>query len=330
MYRPRSRREVQERRDEVSRETREMRKAPEKIRKHDATKYKEKDPHVTHQADLFFLPRDQQREITLTNPKDIERFGGRTKIKAKGMLIVQDVGSRLFDIKWIPNKTAPATEAAIKQIYSENILKKPRFRLITDAGKEFKASFHQYVENDLKVRHSAKDSAYSHLGVVDRKIQAFRDEGDKKLEDWDNVTHPNPQDPDFDWERFRKQFIRKENKRTEDAYTPPKDPKIKHVRLDQPRHHEILPIGTKVKRYINYDIIRDADGHLKKQIGTRSEVQNRAHWTRHNYIIVNVLLNPDSPPRYILKREGRFQPENNNPVHYKHVKPLRVFRQQEP
>ena len=66
---------------------------------------------------------------------------------------------------------------------------------------------------------------------------------------------------------------------------------------------------------------------MKKQIGAKRT--GASHWTRHNYVIVNVLLNPDSPPRYILKREGAgYQPENDDPVPYKHVKELKVFRKE--
>ncbi len=119
----------------LSHETREMQKPPEKIKKHDSGKYKDSKPNVTHQVDILSIPKARQRDIRLTGA-DKERFGGQEKVKAKLALIVQDVGTRKLDIKWIPNKTATATADALKQIYKEGTLKRPTFRLMSDKGNE--------------------------------------------------------------------------------------------------------------------------------------------------------------------------------------------------
>jgi hypothetical protein len=305
----------------ISHETREMQKPPEKITKHDSGRFKESQPNVTHQADIFFIPKARQRTITLRSDADRERFGGQRRVKASHALIVQDIGTRKFDIKWIPNKTADAAAKAIKQIYKEGILKRPRFRFMTDKGKEFQADFTKFVEGELKVRHVQKDGDYSHLGVIDRKIAQFR----KDLNTQQNDYEEKFPDEDFDWESARRDFIKETNRDTEERFEP-EYKKTGKVLIEKEKHAEILPIGTKVKRYIQSDYVRDELGDLKKQIGTKRS--SSFHWTRHNYVIVNVLLNPDSPPRYILKREGAgFKAENEDPVHYKHVKPLKVFKQ---
>jgi len=103
------------------------------------------------------------------------------------------------------------------------------------------------------------------------------------------------------------------------------------VKIEKKEHAELLPVGTVVKRYIQSDYVQDELGDFQKQIGTSEETKKRIHWTRHNYKIVNVLLNPDSPPRYILQRLGLykkkpFEVEHDNPVHYKHVKRLSIFK----
>lgn len=320
-FKPKSKKQVEGERAKVSVETREMQKPPEKITKHDSGRFQETKPNVTHQADIFFIPTTRQRKIKLTNKDDIKRFGGQKEIKVSNVLIVQDIGSRKFDMKWIPNKSAEATVDALKQIYKEGKLKRPRFRLMTDKGREFQGQFTNFVEGEMNVRHVRKDGDYSHMGVIDRKIGQFR----KEMNTAQNQYEENNND-EFNWEKARKEFISETNKDTEERYEPGYKETGK-VLIEKEKHSEILPIGTKVKRYIQYDYVRDEFGHLKKQIGTKRS--GSSHWTRHNYVIVNVLLNPDSPPRYILKREGAgFQAENDDPVHYKHVKPLKVFKQQ--
>lgn len=303
----------------LSHETREMQKPPEKITKHDSGKYKDSKPNVTHQVDIFSIPKARQRDIRLTGA-DKERFGGKDKVKAKLALIVQDVGTRKLDIKWIPNKTATATTNALKQIYKEGTLKRPTFRLMSDKGNEYMAEFKKFVEDDLQVRQVMKDSDYSHVGVVDRYIARFRTE----LNTQQNQYEAEHRQRDFNWEYARKEFVKDTNKDVKERFVPEWKETGK-VLIEKEKHAEILPIGTRVKRYIQSDYIRDELGDLKKQVGKKRA--GSTHWTRHNYVIVNVLLNPDSPPRYILKREGAgFKAENEDPVHYKHVKPLRVFR----
>ena len=54
-------------------------------------------------------------------------------------------------------------------------------------------------------------------------------------------------------------------------------------------------------------------------------------WSSQDYRIYNVLINPDSPPRYILvkydvnKKKDIGEPDNHNPVHYKNIMPFSHF-----
>ena len=207
MWKPRKKHEVKARQEQVSNETREMKTPPEPILKHDSAKFKESTPNITHQAKFLFITRDRQRAIKLTRASDIKRFGGRTRVKAQRALAVLDIGSRKFDIKWLPDKKANAATDAIKQIYDiDKSLERPRFRLITDKGKEFQKGFTKYVQENLKVRHVRKDGDYSHLGVVDRRIQMFKEQGEDLQDDYER---PGKNKDDFDWEKYRKIFYQR-------------------------------------------------------------------------------------------------------------------------
>lgn len=91
-------------------------KPPKKEKGLQAPKFLPKPKDIDHQADLLFLPQDEDG--------------------SKYCLVVVDVGTRLVDAEPLKNKSQSTINNAIKKIYDRGILSKPK-RITTDAGTEF-------------------------------------------------------------------------------------------------------------------------------------------------------------------------------------------------
>ena len=81
--------------------------------------------NIIHQADLLYLPHDQDY---------------------KYCLVVVDSGSRKIDAEPLKTKLALDVVKAFRKIYKRGILKQPKM-IETDAGKEFKGDCMNYFDS---------------------------------------------------------------------------------------------------------------------------------------------------------------------------------------
>jgi len=92
--------------------------------------YPEFEDHYMHQADLLFLPHDDD---------------------FKYALVVVDLGSGMSDGRALKSKEAKEMISAFKSIYRGKILRKPEWIGI-NAGTEFRGDVEKFLVNDLKIK----------------------------------------------------------------------------------------------------------------------------------------------------------------------------------
>lgn len=122
---------------------------PTKDKGVNAPKYPDFADNYYHQADLLFMPEDDDYNYAL---------------------VVIDVGSRMMDARPIKNKQADEVLRAFKDIYKGKILKPPTHVISVDSGHEFLGGVKSYFENDLKVTiKKGKPDRHTQQSIVERK-----------------------------------------------------------------------------------------------------------------------------------------------------------------
>ena len=118
-------------------------KTPPKVK--DEARTQDVDDGVTHQADILFLPTDNN---------------------FKYALVVTDIGSRGTDAEPLKTKTATEILTAFKTIYKRKVLSMPKYMLQVDSGGEFKGVVKKYFDdNDVVVRYGKPDHHQSQASV---------------------------------------------------------------------------------------------------------------------------------------------------------------------
>jgi|694.fasta_scaffold15466_11 hypothetical protein len=291
-----------------------MKEVPTKVNKYERPRYAETAQNKTHQADVMFIPEDRQLPGQPT-----------------AALIVSDVASKKLDVRFLKEKTAAETKKAIQQIYNSNHIDKPEYRLITDAGAEFKGQFKNYVENELNTKLATKTAGKS-IGHIDAQISKVKE----KFYDAQDEFEQNKRRSKVKGEKSRGSFLfRKEMEDIVDEINSDYKKRESEGKIRKPRfatqkdviatddvNDHLLQVGDIVKRKLYKTENRNV-GKFRK--GDR-------RWTMEDYKIVNIFLTPGSPPMYELQevdKDGKVigKPDSDNPVHYKHVKLSSYFQE---
>ena len=234
-------------------------------------------PNIFQQADILYLPED---------------------IGFKYLLVVVDVYDKKIDA--IPIKSLKQEDnevyEGIKKIYSNGILKYPKF-LSFDQGNEFKGSnLTDYLKNHrVNVRYSKPgrhrqqavvESANRKLGTYIHKFQANQELlTGKEVKTWVNEL---------------KDLIKYLNENLPPPITPNQSDEI----LTQYKvHKNIIPINTKVRVILDKPENTYNSGRLS---GTFRKSDIR--WSRDIKTITNIYLTPNQPVMY--------QIDNDNSIAY--------------
>jgi hypothetical protein len=283
---------------------------PDKVRIHEESRFKDKMPNTTHQTDLMFFSKDQ----TVNRPK----------LKGKQAVVVSDVKTKKTDVRLIDGKNASDVVAKTKDIYENgDYLDPPKFRIMSDSGKEFKnQQYNDYVK-ELGVKQVFKPGKRHTLGKVDHKIGLLKDNLFKKYDK--AVDKEEPIVVKDMIENVVQEYNAKVQKKGMNSYNDEFKEEPENLRVSAKvegkrglpkKEQEIHQVGDIVK-------LKEYKNKFKK---------GEQRWSSEDYVITNVLINPDSPPRYILdkynvdKKEAYGQPDNSNPVHYKHIRSFDSFR----
>lgn len=299
---------------DVDLDLKKMKEFPPKVNKYERPRYAETGKNKTHQADVMFIPEDRQQSGQPT-----------------AALIVSDVASKQLDVRFIKEKTASETKQALQHIYKwSKKLDKPDYRIVTDAGAEFKGPFKNYVENELNTKLATKTAGKS-IGHIDAQISKVKE----KFYDAQDEFEQNKRRSKVKGEKsnsifqFKKEMesvvdeINSENKKreSEGKIRKPRFSSEKNVIATNDVNDHLLQVGDIVKRKLYKTENRNV-GNFRK--GDR-------RWTMQDFKIVNIFLTPGSPPMYELQEVGADgkvigKPDSDNPVHYKHVKLSSYFK----
>ena len=94
-------------------------------------------------------------------------FLPETKKGFKYLFVIVDLASDEFDIEPIKDKLANTTLKAMKTIFKRKHLNMPYASLKTDAGNEFKGSFHKYLVDNNILHKTALTGRHRDVSVVE-------------------------------------------------------------------------------------------------------------------------------------------------------------------
>ena len=244
------------------------------------------EPHLLHQCDILFLPTSQ--------------FG------FKYCLVCVDVYNSKIDAVALKEKTSKAIVKGLETIYiKHNILEFPLI-IQFDSGKEFKNSdvkaFMKKHKVDVKYtltnRHrqnAVVENANKRLGTIILKFQAVKELQTKK-----SVKA---------WHMYLDDFVKFLNDKVKvdlNTYDPYKDVAGNDSKID------ILSVGDRVRHVLDYPV----SIHNNKRIDSKFRVGDM-RWSKDTFKIMKVILNPDTPPLYMINEKGDENKINNDVAYTK-------------
>ena len=291
---------------------REYKKPVPKVRIWEESRHKDPGPNATHQTDLIEFSSKQ--------------VVNRPKLKGKRAVVITDIKTKKTDVRWIENKTAKEVRDKTKDIYENgDLLDPPKFRMMSDQGNEFRGEYADYVKNELKVKQVMKPGERHTLGKVDHKIGVLKE---KFFDKYDEAkVEKKPIDVNDMLEETVNEYnktVRKKGFSTYNDKFPPLEQDVRvSAKLETDKNEQYNKTEQVIHKVGDVVKLKIYDSKIKK---------GEPKWSNEDYIITNVLMNPDSPPRYILdkydvnSKTASGKPDNQNPVHYKHVRLFDEFK----
>lgn len=306
-----------------------------------ATKYAEKRPNYSHQADFIFLG---ERKPSMEFKKYYNEYFNEKPEDVDGIFILADVATRKVAMEFVAGRKAIDALGAIKEIYRRSKDLKPPTRLITDDDKAWRAVFKDYLEEN-KIEHVKKLQGQT-LGLVDRlttivkqkvfdKMNESRNKIDRAIDEETEVPEPinvkklvrkverelNERVPVEEYEKQEGETSKDiKNKTWSKRYEYGKEEKEKPiVRIDSTKKEPGPNAGPKAKPQYKRETKKQILplGTIVKRQLYRSErkggdVRLRAgdyRYSEENYKITNIYLTPGSVPMYELQEVDK----NNKP-----------------
>ena len=142
-------------------------KIPKKDKELNQTHFQNYEPMKVQQADILYLPEDKGYKYAL---------------------VVTDIGTRLTDAKPLKSKSSTEVVKAFENIYSGNILKKPK-KIESDQGTEFKGELTKYLKkNNIYIRYG-KTNRHKQQAIVERKNQTIGTALSKRMQAQELLTN---------------------------------------------------------------------------------------------------------------------------------------------
>ena len=248
------------------------------------THFRQYKDNLIHQADLLYLPEDND---------------------FKYCLVVVDDGSRKVDAEPLKTKLASDVVKAFKKIYKREILKQPKM-IETDPGKEFKGDCRNYFDS-MEIKHRiGKIARHKQQSLVERKNQQLGKMIFKRMTEEELLTG----EPSVQWvddlkgfvkemnDKIDKQRLKKESNNTTTKQTKKKQRDVNAYKCEGDAC-EILTEGQKVRVVLEYPRnVHDSSRLMGKfrETDIRFEVLPR--------IIRQVIIEPNEPPMYLVSMIG--------------------------
>jgi hypothetical protein len=242
-------------------------------------------PHVqvfakdnTHQADLLFMPTDNEY---------------------KYILVVVDCYSRLVDAVPLKFKDSADVLAAFQEIYARGPLKQPK-RMQVDSGTEFKGDVKKYF-TDAGVFFRAGLPGRSRMqALAERANQNIGTALMKRMSAQELLTHQL----DTQWVADLPVVIKALNKRTEGKTKPYPDHPVCSGSACK-----LIPVGTLVRVVLDKprELVTNAKLHGRFR-------DSDLRWDPVVHVVRQILLKPGQPPMYLV--DGTSGPNKILPVAY--------------
>ena len=255
----------------------------------------------THQADLLFLPDDDD---------------------FKYALVVVDLHTGLTDAEPLKDKEQATVTEAIKEIYKRSILDKPA-RLETDPGVEFKGLFTEYCQEEGISHRLGKTGRHRQQAVVEQRNGVIAEALNLRMAAFEQISG----DTSRLWVSFLPKVIAAINNNL------PKRPKTDQAeQIDKKSGKPKYPLeignqpplseGTKVRAVLeepkDYVTGKRLHGNFRK---------GDQRWDSTPQTIKQVLMRPDQPVLYLLSQKA--DPTKVETVGYTR-KQLQVVQDNEP
>lgn len=234
------------------------------------TQYNDSIPNTVQQADLLYMPEDENY---------------------KYVLVVVDVATKITDAIPIKTKDALAVKRAFEAVYKRGILKEPKFMMELDDGAEFKGVVKKYFKDDVHVIVKyAKAGRSRQLNFVENRNRLISTALFKRMTAQQLISGQIS----TEWVQDLPKIISAMNSYYK-TQKPKKPISANNVQILLPKGKEvvhILPIGTKVRVVLDKPM---------ETIGNRLHGKFRStdiRWDPVVHEITNVILSPAEPVMY--------------------------------
>jgi hypothetical protein len=154
-----------------------------------------------------------------------------TKEGYNALLVVVDLGSHLFDIEPIKDKTSETLLEALKKIYERGILKKPEYSMATDDGSEWLKVFGQWLYDNSIFHKVARANRHTQQAPAENKnkqlgrlfngyMNAMEEKTGEQFNEWTNVVDIVRKKLNKVTKREEKDWMKKEPKKDPDDIEP--------------------------------------------------------------------------------------------------------------
>ena len=254
-------------------------KVPKKDKGLNETHYQEYKPMMIQQADILYLPSDDEYKYAL---------------------VVVDIGSRYVDAVPLKNKTSADVVEGLKKIYSSNLLKKPK-TLEVDPGPEFKGEVLTYLKDNKIDVSVGKVGRHKQQAIVERKNQMIGTAIHKRQTAQELLTG----ETDKHWVDDLRVIINAINRKAKNQ----KIKKLPDTPVCQGDSCNMLDKGTKVR--VKLEEPRDVTTGKRLPGKFRS---GDIRWDPTPREIKEPLLRPGEPPMYLL--DGNKGSKKIEPIAY--------------
>lgn len=237
-----------------------------------APTYNDSIPGTVQQADLLYMPEDENN---------------------KYILVVVDVASKITDAIPIKAKDANTVKRAFQAIYKRGILDEPKFMMEMDDGAEFKGSVHKYFVDDVHVIVKyAKPARSRQLSFVENRNRLISTALFKRMTAQQLISGTLS----TEWVQDLPKIIKAMNSyyKTQKPKKPVEATKVQVLLPKNKKVVHIIPIGTKVRIVLDKPI---------ETTGVRLHGKFRAtdiRWDPVVHEVTDVILAPGEPVMYTV------------------------------
>ena len=254
-------------------------KIPKKDKELNQTHFQNYEPMKVQQADILYLPEDKGYKYAL---------------------VVTDIGTRLTDAKPLKSKSSTEVVKAFENIYSGNILKKPK-KIESDQGTEFKGELTKYLKkNNIYIRYG-KTNRHKQQAIVERKNQTIGTALSKRMQAQELLTN----EVSTEWKDDLPKVINAINRKAKKT----KIKSLPDLPVSQGDSSNLLDIGEKVRVKLEAPLDYTSGKRLHGNFRS-SDIR----WDPKPRVVKEVLLKPGFPPMYLL--DGEIGKRKVEPVAY--------------